>query len=353
MTKKVIHLVPTLELGGLERMVLHLARATEKVGGWKVKVVAYEASGSTMDHLFLQAGIEVSNLGKGPGISPWIVSALRREIEGATVLHTHDIGALVYGAFAHLFQRTRWVHTQHTLHHLETNFRYRFYERIFGRFPDVWCVVSPDLENFYRPIFPTVRLVENGIPAVEILSSTEKMALRASLAQGCPGLNPRQKWLLCVARVADVKGQAWLARMWKVLKPEAQLVFVGPAADKSETDRLMNEIDGKSVFWVGKTLEPERWLQAGDGYISASQFEGMPLGALEACFAGLPLLLSKIPGHDLFRGDALFFDRQGGLGEAVAAWMEGSAPSPPGDRLRKAHSADAMARRYLEIYERD
>jgi glycosyltransferase involved in cell wall biosynthesis len=55
------------------------------------------------------------------------------------------------------------------------------------------------------------------------------------------------------------------------------------------------------IVFVGGSLVPHLWVQASDLFASGSEFEGMPLAALEAVGAGIPALLSDIEGHRIFK----------------------------------------------------
>lgn len=75
-----------------------------------------------------------------------------------------------------------------------------------------------------------------------------------------------------------------------------------------------------------------RFLRTGDVFVSASRSEGMPHAVREAMLAGLPLLLSDIPGHRAVVGDA-----------ASARFFTDEASFAAGVRWLLAHPREAAA----------
>ncbi len=87
----------------------------------------------------------------------------------------------------------------------------------------------------------------------------------------------------------------------RALAAGAALLFVGPGNEPGRLKLLRSGIasapDSSRILYMGTTYCPELWLSCSDLALSCSEFEGMPLGPIEAAGAGLPLVLSEIPGH--------------------------------------------------------
>jgi len=122
-------------------------------------------------------------------------------------------------------------------------------------------------------------------------------------------------WLVSLARIHPRKGQDFIIRVWNELSSEIRakvmLFLVGPKTSLAPMQHLQTLL-GKStsaerIIFPGLTKEPEVWIQAADMYISGSEYEGMPLGPIEAIGAGVPAILSDIPGHRMLESYVDFF----------------------------------------------
>ncbi|MFI5362176.1 MAG: glycosyltransferase family 4 protein [Elusimicrobiota bacterium] len=321
---KVLMLTQYLQLGGLERMVFNLSTALRSAGEWEPQVFVFDRlpeAGPENDlrPAFAKAGIRVTTFQKPPGFSVGLVLALRRTLsrENIRVLHTHDLGPLIYGVCAKLlsFGRVRLVHTQHSFVHLSRRWIYQYYERIFVRFADEIAVVSLDTRQSYVDLgvaAERIRVVPNGVrfpergPADKARSREDLLAGLDAPARSELAPHLKSRWILYLARIHRTKGQDHALELWERLSPAVRgrsvLLFVGPESDPGQLQRLKSDIaatpDSARIFCAGATHVPELWSCACDLALSCSEFEGMPLGPIEAAGAGLPLVLSDIPGHE-------------------------------------------------------
>src|SRR5262245_45704857 len=113
----ITHVVLSLDAGGMERVVLSLAR--EGVArGQVVRVVCLERPG-VLAPQFAALGVEVECLDKRPGLRFEVARRLKRLWQAAPpdVVHTHQIGALFYaGRAARRAGVPVVVHTEHGKH---------------------------------------------------------------------------------------------------------------------------------------------------------------------------------------------------------------------------------------------
>ena len=328
-SSKVAMLVMNLQLGGLERMTVTLSKELKSTGRWSPMIVCYEPGDIPADPGLMEdvtaADIDVINIPKPPGFSlkaGWKIAKVLKSKQ-VEVLHAHNLSAAMYGIIVKVLfgGRLRIVYTQHTLVHVQACGRYRWYEWIVGRLVDQVVVMSPEIRSFYQHIGlsePKVRFIANGV-SVNSECPRDKNELRALLSEKYPNLRPfyERIWVLALARIDQIKGQTSLAGVWTKLPHDVQdrciLVFVGPETTPGELDRLRDaagELLDRSVIVTGEGGDPWIWMHASDMYISASQFEGMPLAPLEALAAGLPLLLSDICGHHFLSDVAQLFPIQ-------------------------------------------
>lgn len=311
-----------LRIGGLEKMILNLSSGLKNEKRKTAFIFAYEETRETATLLsrFEAQGIRVQLFKKQEGFSLRVVFELIRFIfqNDIHVIHTHDLSALIYGAFAKLLSigKVRLIHSQHTFVHLEkfgptTGRKYLLYEKFFSRFPDLICPVSESLQARYLELgIPRSRtqVVLNGTPfplhsslpegREELIQAIQDPVTRVRLSQQINSI-----WILCLARVSIEKGQNIVLKIWESLSASdqnrASILFVGPTCPGFNLDpiSIKHHEPNSRVFLLGPSNTPEKWVRAAHLYISGSEFEGLPLGPLEALGAGRPAFLSDIHGH--------------------------------------------------------
>ena len=93
----------------------------------------------------------------------------------------------------------------------------------------------------------------------------------------------------------EQKNHKFLSRIFHeivILRPDAKLFMIGDGPLKSEIELLCSDIC-KNVIFTGNTDKVPELLQAMDGMVLPSLFEGLPLVVIEWQINGLPCLLSN------------------------------------------------------------
>lgn len=102
--------------------------------------------------------------------------------------------------------------------------------------------------------------------------------------------------VVCLGRLADQKGQPRLLDAWpEVLAehPGARLALVGSGVNEAA---LKAQAHGLDVIFPGYAREPELWWAAADVACIPSVYEGLPLTAVEASAAGIPIVATAVEG---------------------------------------------------------
>jgi glycosyltransferase involved in cell wall biosynthesis len=175
------------------------------------------------------------------------------------------------------------------------------------------------------------------------------------------GVEPGRPILASVGRLVEQKNHT-LAIEALALVPEAVLVIFGEGPLRSALERRAREVNVEDrVILAGLRADARAIIGAADLLVLPSQWEGLPLIALEALSAGTPLVATSVRGirelltHDdncllVPAGDAhaladalskLLADR--GLRERL---------SEAGRDLARSFSEEAMVARFLDLYER-
>lgn len=388
--RNVLIITQKIDIGGLERTILSLTRSLQQSSDWRCLVFAYDqpshSPGQSLAPLFNEAGVEVVVFNKGKGFSVRAVAKIVWYIfsRDFRIIHTQDLGSLMYASCAKVVTcfGVRIVHTQHSFVHLAYQSRYALYEKFFTKFADRITVVSEPLRESYRQLGfreEDILIIQNGIafPGSSVSDETQRQNLRRQLL--CKHLPEDEDiyealisktWLLYLARLYPGKGQDKAIELWSELPQESRnrtlLMIVGPESKEGERERLVflarEAPDSSHIKFMGETQSPSTWLQASDVFLSCSEYEGMPIGPLEAAGSGIPTALSDIPGHELLRPYspcildnnkaraavelARLLDKVGNNTEdyKAALWEKG-------EELRRIFSTEAMTQQYRQVYE--
>jgi len=380
----ILILTETLNTGGLERVVVDLAKGVEHDGKLRVVVVAYNQGkqrSPLLDELE-KSGVEVISLSKGAGVSlamPWQLAILATK-HRALIIHTHDLGALLYGSLAKLFipWRASLVHTQHTFSHVSVNKRYGVYERFFSLFCDHAVAVSSGVMREYEQLGikpKSYSVIPNGTSLTRPIAASDWMTLQARLELATSLDDHRlrelalqslgETWVVSLGRLCTVKGQDQLLLGWDALdhqlRSEIRLFIIGPESEPGfalSLEELRSRLPREEkIHIIPEHHDGGMWIAAADIFCSLSRAEGHPLASLEAAQLGKRLLLSDIEAHRTFFNQATFVStiHPQSFWKALSALL--SAPdqwekrAAYAERLRWSFSTDRMVRAYTEIYE--
>ncbi len=122
----------------------------------------------------------------------------------------------------------------------------------------------------------------------------DKTALRAKL-----GL-PNALTVLYLARMDPAKDHSTLIRAMGTEgggEAAAHLALVGTGEMETDLRRLANEVAPGRVTFAGQQADPLPWLAAADVFAFPSLVEGLPGALIEAMSAGLPCVVTDIPGN--------------------------------------------------------
>jgi glycosyltransferase involved in cell wall biosynthesis len=300
----ITHVVLSLDVGGLERVVLSLVKEGVRAGH-RVSVLCLERPGKMADRA-VELGATVTSIDKPPGVKLATVRKVAAFLTEAKpdVVHTHQIGALFYaGPAARRVGRGGVpivVHTEHGKH-FETRRRNRWLgwwaaknaQRVFCVSADI--AKSVELHGVAKG--PKVVVLANGIETSAFEKLGDGAALRRSL--GIPLAAPV---IGTVGRLAEVKRQdvllqgcAKVRRHVGAEPPHVLLVGGGPL--EGDLKKLAGELGLRErAHFTGNTPTPEKFMGIMDVFALTSRSEGMPLVVLEAWAAGLPVVASRVGG---------------------------------------------------------
>lgn len=151
--------------------------------------------------------------------------------------------------------------------------------------------------------------------------------------------------LLTVGRFTEQKGHEFLLRALPLLdqlQPEqrAYLLWVGQGEGREHLEALACELGLQDrVLFLGQRRDVASLLRAADAFVLPSIFEGLPLVALEAMAAGLPIVGTRVCGTEEAIGSEEFGWLVPPRDPEVLAQALAQVLARPGEAARRAERA--------------
>jgi glycosyltransferase involved in cell wall biosynthesis len=293
----VVHVVLSLDVGGLEQVVLHLTRSAPGLKQ-RVSILCIERFGA-LRQAAEELGATVQCIDKQPGLRWDTIQKVNTILVGwkPDVVHTHQIGALFYtGPAARSLQIPVIVHTEHGKQ--ITTWKQRLLGWWAARYAHRLFAVSADIKTtLAKTIAPAskIEVVPNGIDVKALQQSKDLAAVRAqwNIPNDAPIIGT-------VGRQAYVKRQDLLLGLFREVRKrvlDCHLILVGDGEERARLETLAQELGIAShVRLVGMQKEPASYLHLMSAFILTSESEGMPLSVLEAWAAGVPVFVFGVGG---------------------------------------------------------
>lgn len=356
---RIVQIVETLEVGGLERLAVDLALA-QRSAGHQNAVYCLFGAGPLRRELDASR-IPVVEFHKERHSKAALIGSIAKQLrcDRVQVIHGHNPGVHHFAAVAKLAARipvclnTRHSATSSTgVPYQERYFRWA--EPLTNHVVFVCDSVREQLEPRlnYSPMKCSV--IMNGI-------TVDKFVARPA----SPGnARPRIRFGT-IGRLVSAKGHAILIEAFSRIAerlPEANLrIFgYGPLEDDLR-DRIRRLGMERRITLEGCTDDVSRVFESLDIFVLSSMNEGLPLAILEAMASGLPIVSTRTGGIPEVAPEGLFpwFCKPGSVDELANAMLRAAestqlaAIGAEARRLAIAHYSIAQTRRnYEALYEK-
>ena len=341
---RVLHVIDSLVLGGAEVLVKDLAPRM-RARGIDFEVLILRRTNSPVEVAVRESGVPVHDTELKNLYSPVQIVKLARVVDRYDVVHVQLFPAQLWTAAAFAWRRrpARLITTeQNTWNYRRDHWwlrpldawMYRQYELIAcnseGTAAELrrWCPSTAD----------KLRIVDNGIPLEQFVTATPA-ELDGFIV---PGLTR----LAFVARMYPQKDHATLFRaLTKV--PNAQLVLVGDGPLRPQLQDMAQRLGiANRVAFLGLRTDVAQVLKACDIYVHSTNSDGFGIAACEAMAAGLPVIVSDVPGlAEVVEGAGIVFPK--GDDEALARELRMLIASP--DRCRQMSRASSERAQHFSI----
>ena len=296
--RHVAFLIPTLDqIGGAERQVILLAKGFV-LRNWRVSVVALAGTGGAAANEVTAAGAAFHSLAMRKGLADprgWL--RLRRWLrqQAPDVVHAHLPHAAWLARWSRLATPVRVI--VDSIHSSGTGglARKLGYRASAGMTDEITAVSEAAAEAWASAGLvarQVIKVIPNGIdfgvwqPDPEV-----RLKVRHAL-----GFTDEFVWL-AAGRLDAVKDYPTLLRAIAAIPKHTCLVVAG--AGKLEAILCQHAIElnlGDRVRFLGFEPNMLPWMQAADGFVLSSRWEGLPMSVIEACACGLPVVATAVPG---------------------------------------------------------
>ncbi|HYN77143.1 MAG TPA: glycosyltransferase [Lamprocystis sp. (in: g-proteobacteria)] len=297
----VCHVVQHLRPGGIETLVLELARLAPP--GQVTAILSLEgtpqAALSAWPRL-RQSGADLGFFAKAPGWRVGCLLALWRHLRQVRprAVHTHHVGPLIYGGLAaRLAGVPQIIHTEHDAWHLQDARRRLLQGLILKLVRPVLVADSSAVAVVVRAELPgwPIQVIRNGVDT-DRFTPGDRLSARAALAHtaAIPASAPL---IGCAARLNPVKGHRFLLEALARLDPGVHLALAGGGEEEAALRAQSSALGcAARVHFLGPLDAMNDFYRALDLFCLPSLAEGMPLSPLEAQSCGVPVVVTDVGG---------------------------------------------------------
>ncbi|MEM7707660.1 MAG: glycosyltransferase [Pseudomonadota bacterium] len=298
---KIVHVVESLETGGLERVVVNLARS-QQASGEQPAVACIYHGGALADEL-KALNIEVMELNKSPGIDLGLLLRLTRRLKRTDVVHAHNHIPHYYSAIPAGLNGIPMITTRHGMGGDPSLRRERLFRLALPFSSAVVCVCQAaaearQLETLRRRKPSKIHVIPNGTYLEPFLKPVDPtgLTLRREL-----GISESAIVFGTVGRLNWAKNHELMLRSFSRAfagKRHVYLLIVGEGSKRAAVETLVDELDiGRQVLLLGERADVPDLLPSMDVFVLSSKSEGYSVALVEASAAGLPIIATAVGGN--------------------------------------------------------
>ena len=302
---KILHIIPTLEIGGAQKMLSELVKEQKKLG-YDVDVLVYHIVKSKFEINLVNNGVRIINLNRNSLKGIGIIAAIRLHLQEYDIIHTHLFPALYQVPLSNIGLNKPLVYTEHNTHNRRRSikilrpieqFLYSKYEKIIAISPRTKYNLAEWL-HLKGKTMERIVTISNGIDLEPLKSGIGK------------SVNINAKYILMVSRFSEAKDQETLIKSIQYIKDNnIKIVFAGDGATLELNKQIAKKIgvEHRCIFLGNRNDVPDLIKQSIIG-VQSSHWEGFGLTAVEFMAAGKPIVASSVDGlMQVVEGAGLLF----------------------------------------------
>src|SRR5579883_1002011 len=284
----IVHVVSSLQVGGMEQFVLRIAERQRRQGH-KVSVLALR--GGPLLETAAAMGLSVHVLRGGNRLQRIFETVAYYNIVRPQIVHPHNRTSLGYALASKLTGNCRVVMTRHgqNAKRIPRTWEWRLTDRVIA----VSEAAAKVMRQGSRFAGEKVVVILNGISCDKAQRSRAEVRKELGDTHEAVGI--------IVARIDHQKGHNPLLQALALLrdrKTPLTLLVAGDGANRAEMEQLAASLGlgPKDVRFLGFRKDIPDLLEASDIFLLPSLNEGLPLSVLEAMSHGLPVVATPVGG---------------------------------------------------------
>jgi sugar transferase (PEP-CTERM/EpsH1 system associated) len=302
MTIKILHIMHSLQIGGLENGVVNLINNLND-DSFRHVICCIDSSGPMAERLKMP--VEIFALQKGGGrdyLLPFKAAGIIRKIR-PDIVHTRNWSSIDGVIGARLAGVKYIIHGEHGREATDpagaNNFRKRV-RRGLSPWITKFITVSAELRSWLVHDIgireQKVTQILNGVDTEQFRPAEEKQAEKIKF-----GFQPDSFIIGIVGRLDPVKDHETLFRAFKLFSGQnpgsSCLVVIGKGQLEERLKTVARELDiSKKVIFTGDAVPIPELYRCMDVYVLPSIFEGISNTILEAMASGLPVITTRVGG---------------------------------------------------------
>jgi len=305
---KIVHVITSLYTGGAEKLMVDLLPRIQE-HGHDVELVLFDGAKTPFFDLLQTKKVKIHCLSIGGSVyNPFLIWKLRKILEAADIVHTHNTSPQFFTAVAsRLYLKSKPVLI--TTEHNTTNRRrsiplLKWIDRwMYKQYSRIICIsdqASINLNHYLQELETKSVVIYNGVD----LS-------RYSSVHPTISKHDEKVIVTMVAAFRKQKDQPTLIRAISLLpeKYELQLVGTGDAELVESCKNLAKELKSSDrVHFLGMRTEVPDLLQQSNIIVLSSHYEGLSLSSIEGMASGRPFVASDVEGlREIVKGYGILF----------------------------------------------
>lgn len=292
MKRKILYVLLSLEIGGLERVVINLVNSLNQEHYEPYICCINKAGELAGDFKYPERVFVIGKKGRNKFSSIKRINDLLR-YHSIDIVHSHNTPGLLYSFFPAKLSRIPIVHT---IHGLDRNYDclslLNLCEKWMSRFVSRFVCVSEQLKMQLRGLYglseKIMAVVYNGV-ALERSIAEEDLERSTGLTIGSVGrLSAEKNYSLLLEGFAGIVSQY----------SNSRLVLVGGGNQYSRLVEMRDELSLEDrVIFTGPVMDVKEYLENFDLFVLTSLNEGISISILEAMSLGKICIVSDVGGN--------------------------------------------------------